>query len=282
MLYLKNNLLKVSIIDPRSDQERMGPRFCSGVHVWQIEKKDRGPLLSGPFYPEPDPPVSDGQGLPEVFQPALIDSSIRDGDPTLVMGVGEVAYHSDITIMRRRTSVISFCDWEVDPAPDSILMIARQKFHPWSFNLVRNVLLIDNHLDIATIIQNSSDRDLPFRWFAHPFFQLPGAGACARLLFDATLSQGNGFRLTEDGMLFMDGAPSPGDDYYQTFKDVFGETLKATIYHPSGCTIRIAGAFPMSKTALWANDKTFSIEPFFERKIAPGRQISWNLVYTFR
>ena len=45
--------------------------------------------------------------------------------------------------------------------------------------------------------------------------------------------------------------------------------------------VKIASAFPLLKLALWANDRTFSIEPFFGGEIAPGSSKEWSLTYTF-
>ncbi len=283
MLYLQNSDLKISILDPGSsvDIERFGPRFCTGVYVYQVEKKGIGPVLSGPCYPDAIPPVSDGQGLPEVFQPTFLDDSIRDGDPTLIIGVGKVAYNHDIHIMREKESVVNFCDWDVEATDRSILMVTSQQFGQLSFHLIRNALLENGNLIINTTIQNSSDKSFLFRWFAHPFFQLTNQNIECTLDFRGDMTPNAGFSLSADRMIRMKADCDWKTGHYQMLENTTDEIFEAKISSMQNPTISMKGNFPLSKVALWANDRTFSIEPFYEKQVMPLEEISWQISYTF-
>jgi hypothetical protein len=73
MLYLSNQHLKIAILDPVQDQDRLGPRYCTGGYIYQVEDAKLGPLFSGPDYPAEPASGVNGQGVPEVFQFTLYE-----------------------------------------------------------------------------------------------------------------------------------------------------------------------------------------------------------------
>jgi hypothetical protein len=49
--------------------------------------------------------------------------------------------------------------------------------------------------------------------------------------------------------------------------------------HPQLEQIHVRGNFPLSKVAIWANDRTFSFEPFYEDIVPTGHEKRWALSY---
>jgi hypothetical protein len=60
-----------------------------------------------------------------------------------------------------------------------------------------------------------------------------------------------------------------------------GNQLHALQHHPHVTRIRLTGDFPLMKIALWANDRTFSIEPFISATLQTGEELEWSMRYTF-
>ena len=90
MFTLDGENLKLWLLDPVADADKLGSRYCSGGYVWQLADARHGELLSGPCFPSPSPPPFDGQGLPEVFEIALGQDTATLGQDVWVIGVGRV------------------------------------------------------------------------------------------------------------------------------------------------------------------------------------------------
>jgi hypothetical protein len=49
--------------------------------------------------------------------------------------------------------------------------------------------------------------------------------------------------------------------------------------HPQLEQIHVTGDSPLSKVAIWANDRTFSFEPFYEEIVPANQEKVWALSY---
>jgi hypothetical protein len=177
MFHLENAGLRVSLLDPIADRKLLGTRYCTGGYIWQVRDGAKGDLLSGPRFPDPEPPVFDGQGLPEVFETALGAATAKPGEDVWVLGVGRVKRVSPVRPFHVRDNplLLEPATWKVSQAGAMATFVSRQAFKDWDLHLERKVLLKGRVLVSSTLIKNQGKADAPIRWFAHPFF--PHAGA---------------------------------------------------------------------------------------------------------
>ena len=91
MFHIKNKELSVQVIDPVEDKNLLGPRYCAGGYIFQVQDNSRGNLLGGPQFPDGNYDVFDGQGAPEVFETALNQDRANVNEEVLVIGVGLVS-----------------------------------------------------------------------------------------------------------------------------------------------------------------------------------------------
>jgi hypothetical protein len=63
--------------------------------------------------------------------------------------------------------------------------------------------------------------------------------------------------------------------------DQLTHSLSVTQFHPLIGTIGVRCSFVPSRLALWANDRTYSFEPFTQGTLDPGRGANWEIIYTF-
>jgi hypothetical protein len=101
MLVLENESLRVILLDPVGDRERLSTRYCCGGYIFQVEDKHAGPLLAIPDQLTDEEAkehsdgkvwedgfnVQDGQGIPDCFAGHGRPTPETDGT-MLVLGVG--------------------------------------------------------------------------------------------------------------------------------------------------------------------------------------------------
>jgi hypothetical protein len=51
--------------------------------------------------------------------------------------------------------------------------------------------------------------------------------------------------------------------------------------HPALGALDIECRFPLGWLALWGNDRTLSVEPFFQTVVPPGNSAVWSIAYRF-
>jgi hypothetical protein len=272
----------VKILEPARAGARLGSRYCAGGYVWQVTDLDFGNLLSGPCFPEPEPPPFDGQGLPEVFESALGQDVARVGDDVWVIGVGRVRRESsnEPFHVRDNPTVVERAAWSVSRDDQSVSMRSHQAFSGFELELVRTLSLHGRTLTSATLLRNLGTREIPVRWFAHPFFPWPN-GEWLRPSLATTLPENPGFFVNARG--FVERCPEHGWERgcYVVANTELGAELEVTQKHPALGDVHVKCRFPLARLALWGNDRTVSFEPFHVTGLAPGAESAWAVEYRF-
>ena len=271
MYTLTSESLEVSILDPVADQERFGPRYCTGGYIFQIVDSHHGALLAGPTYPDSFN-WFDGQGIPDAFNLSPLHDPAAPGPTALIVGVGVC----DI----QRNQVAEFCRWEVRQQPAELSMRTSQTFQRFALDLERTVTLQHRTVRSATRLQNTGTLPIPIRWFPHPFFPHPETGALCRFNIPVRLPANPSYELAESGFICRKDWPWQ-EGRFQSLDHTAQAPLVVLQRHPhlglvaATCSY-IPGYFP-----IWGNRQTFSWEPFLERTIGVDQELAWWIDYDF-
>jgi hypothetical protein len=283
MIAIKNDQLIVSLLDPVNDGHLLGSRYCHGGYIWQIEDKTLGSLLSGPKYPSLHPDPFDGQGIPEAFETAQSYYPSYIGDTVLVIGVGEVIRTSNTEPFHTRSNpqIKKSCNWTIETKPDCVLMKTNQSFKGSSFILLKKILLSDRTVHSFTEIVNLGPNPLPIKWFAHPFFPLTSDLSCCKLSLPVSIPPNPGFSLNNEDYICMNSNYGWENGCYRSLGIPWNKHLNVTVKHPLLNDVLINCKFSPTWLPIWANSKTFSIEPFFSKMSTPGSSTNWAIEYHF-
>jgi hypothetical protein len=282
VLTLENSELSVSLLEPERDIARLGSRYCSGGYVWQVTDARLGPLLSGPCFPDSEPPPFDGQGLPEVFETALGADTAGIGDDVWVIGVGRVRREStnEPFHVRDHPNVAERAAWRVEHDERRIVMRSHEAFSGYELELTRAVSLDGRTVASQTKLFNAGARPIPLRWFAHPF--LPWAGAdCFRLSFETELPPNPGFVVNDAGWVARRPEHAWARGCYVVPESALGGELEVMVRHPLLAGVGVRCRFRLAWLALWGNHRTVSFEPFHATTLAPGDESDWAVEYSF-
>ncbi len=279
MPHLVNSELDVELLDPVSDQTRLGPRFCSGAYIWQVHDRSVGPLLTGPEWPKPNPLPHNGQGLPESFR-----HSTTTGEPLLWNG--SIGLSPGCGTLARDTSgevaVTEPCAWHVDVQSDRAVFRTAQEVAGWSYLLERVVELQGRQVRSRSRLTNRGSTPLVLEWFAHPFFALQTNG-----LVQVTVPAGTqipynpGYALSGRELTFRRAFVGVHDGHLEHLELPSGRPFAATVSHPKLRNVGFATDFVPFKCVVWANGNTLSLEPFLALRLAPGESRDWTLTYDF-
>jgi hypothetical protein len=288
MLTLGNDQLVVSILDPIQDQARLGSRYCTGGYVYDVTDRRLGAITSGPGYPdEVEPPVFDGQGLPEAFpsplwiggDPTIANARPPEGTTMLILGVGFARAAS--AEAWRVMPVEEFCLWQIEQSPTSITMETRQNYAGWTVELTRVLKLANRTLVSETRLANVGRDPVPFRWFPHPFFPNPW-GECCKFNFAVGCPENPGYDLAESGYLQtkLDHAWDRVG-HFLAVEYTPGDRLVVLQKHPKLGLLVATCSYVPSWLPVWANKNTFSFEPYLQETVAPGQATTWSITYDF-
>jgi len=282
MLTLANELLNVSIIDPDQESHLLGPRYCSGCSVRQVSTASGTPLLAGPEYPT-QPSAINGQGAPEVFQHTLFDHPAATPEARLIIGAGlvENSARKEHRESHWNSRLTEPCQWSISRDHGSLLMETTQQYQSWSLELRRELRLRANSLQSLTLLRNIGRTELPFRWFAHPFFPFHEGLRLYIKNLRSTFPPNPAFALAGDGTVGLEKSYPWSEGYFLDLAEHAGISFEARISSPGQPRVDVRASFPLLKLALWANDRTCSPEPFFGGRIAPGNSEQWSITYTF-
>jgi len=283
VLTLEGDGLRATILDPVADEARLGSRYVAGGYVWQVTDARQGDLLAGPAFPAANPPVFDGQGLPEVFETALGADRARVGDEVYVLGVGRVRRESAERPfhVRDNPTVTERAVWACSSVENGIEARTHGTFGGFEFVLTRTVTLVGRSLTSTTRIRNVGSRELPIRWFAHPFFPWPNGDELCRLSLECALPPDAPLVANGDGSLLRRAGVDWSRGHYLLPRVTLGAPLAFTQRHPTLGSVQVACAFPLGALALWGNAHTFSVEPFFQTNVLPGTEARWSICYAF-
>jgi galactose mutarotase-like enzyme len=178
--------------------------------------------------------------------------------------------------------VEEFCPWSIEQSSDHVKMKTTQKYRDWELHLVRTLLLEGDRLTTRTELHCAGAAHLPFRWFAHPFFPLNRDRRCCTIPQGYTLAGSEGFILDRESVLRM----NPTFDWTKGEYALLDRTRGSARFevfqiHPTLSAVRATCDFHPSKVALWANDRTFSFEPFHESVLHTGESTQWSMSYQF-
>jgi hypothetical protein len=284
MYTLENAELSVSILDPETDLERCGSRYCVGGYIYQITGAHHGPLLTGPRYPDPYPDVFDGQGAPDAFHNPLGEDDAPVGGEVAVLGVGRVRRTSPIEPFsaRHNPEVIRFLPWRVERTATTITMQTEDSFGDWSYRLTRRLNLEGRTLDSRTEIESLGDAPLSVRWFPHPFYPPTVDDLLCRFSIPVSVPENPGFYLREDGWICQ----KPEHDWPRGAFQALdftpqGEGMTIVQRHPILGEVTAVIDYAPVYLPIWGNSQTFSFEPYFATKLARDERASWGIVYGF-
>ena len=287
MYTLKNTQLTVSILDPIADQPRLGSRYCSGGYIYQVTDSEKGELLAGPHYPDPNPVPFDGQGAPDMFFTPLSSGEVPLGGEAGCIGVGKVRRtNADHPFdVRFNPEVSEHVVWAVEQGVDSITMRTQHAFQDWAYTLTRYVALEGRVVISRTAIISQGIADLPVRWFAHPFFPLTADNVLCRFSPALGLPENPGYQADAAGFVCRKPAFdwSRGGHFQPMDLPASGADATLTVVekHPKLGQVTVQTDFWPGFLPIWGNARTFSFEPYFIRTLSTGQAAEWSIRYTF-
>lgn len=281
MLHLENASLRIELLDPTdpADAARQGTRYCWGGYIWQVHDAQRGPLLSGPEFPKPDPTPFNGQGLPESFRHRTRDGTplTWSGDTGLGLGIGILAAAPKNTATLREP-----CPWAVSRFPDHLIFQTRQAAAGLAYELTRKVELRGREVGSYNQLTNVGEQPLALQWFAHPFWPLTGNRARIALPAGTTVPDNPGFALAADGTLtFKRPFVHEDDNQFALLTLPPGRPLTLTLDHPRLARVRFETSFAPDECPVWANAHTISVEPYLTLRLVPGETRHWHVTHGF-
>jgi hypothetical protein len=283
MIQIKDKELSIQVVDPVEDKNLLGPRYCTGGYIFQVHDSARGNLLSGPQFPHGNYNVFDGQGAPEVFETALNQDGANINEEVLVIGVGLVSRTSSNSPfhVRDNPNVKEFTVWQIEQGTASIAMRTKQSFMGWALELSRTLSIRKKILKSQTTIKNIGTRVLPIRWFAHPFFPFPKDLRACMFSVPVILEPNLGYVLNENGYIELKQQYDWKKGLYQKIAYKQTGNFKVEQTHPVLGNVLIKCDFMPDSLAIWANNNTFSFEPFKIASVQPEQELSWSISYSF-
>jgi hypothetical protein len=278
---VENGELRIDLLDPVLDAARLGPRFCWGGYMWQVQDRAAGPLLRGPEWPETAPSPFNGQGLPESFRHRTFGGHPLTwrGEHGVALGAGELRHDCEGNVQ-----VTVPCRWEIVTGDNVVTFTTDHAAAGFHYALERRIELTGRDvLSLTRLTNRSSHEPLALEWFAHPFFALVDGEVQAQISAPCSVAENPGFTLTSDGILRQTRRFTRVDDGHmeRSLRLADGQPLRAQLAHPAIEHVRFETSFAPDACVLWGNDRTFSLEPYLTLALAPGQAREWSVRYRF-
>ena len=271
MYTLANHALEVSILDPVADQDRFGPRYCTGGYIYQVADQKLGDLMAGPTYPDKFN-WFDGQGIPDAFHL----SPLRNADATdtlgLILGIG-------LCDLAAR-EVKSYCTWDIEQTANSITMRTEQGYQDFLVKIERTVTLNERTVRSYTRVWNHSPATIPMRWYPHPFYPQPDTDELVKLNIPLAPIDDAGYFMGDSGFITRKGWKWD-KGYYLSLDHEPVTNLVVFQKHPKLGMVAGTCSYAPDYFPIWGNPITFSWEPYLERSIGHGQDYSWWIDYEF-
>ena len=272
MLSINNASLNVSILDPIADRERFGTRYCTGGFIFQVADHRAGDLLTGPTYPH-SYNTFDGQGIPDAFFTHL--GNPADANDPRWLGIGIGMYD------KPKNQVLEFCAWTVAEQPGRMRFETRQSHLGYALELTRELTLTHRTLKSETVLKNAGEWDIPVRWYPHPFYPHYETGECSKFDVGITVPENDGYELLPNGFIRQKNLPWDQRGHFQPLEVENTGKLTVLQKHPKLGLVAATFSYGPAFLPIWGNKYTFSFEPYFEQRVAPGGEARWWIEYDF-
>ncbi|MFT3868470.1 MAG: hypothetical protein QM715_08230 [Nibricoccus sp.] len=279
MHLLSNNSLQLEVLDPASasEQRHQGMRFSHGGYIWQVRDARDQTMFVGPEWPNPFPDSYNGQGLPESFslKPYPEDQPSCASDKILIPGAGITSAATG-----KRNAVDTPCKWEMVRNDTALEFRTAHTAGPLNMLFQRSIELQEQTIISKSLITNTGDIAFVITWFAHPFLPLSNGFAQGQLQPGYAMKDNSDFTI-DSGHMFSMQRPflKAGDNHLEWLQIEANSDFEAIVAHPHTKQIRINTNFIPDRCAVWANSKTWSIEPYTIRTIQPGYRDTWFITY---
>lgn len=268
---LRSESLEVSVLDPHTDRERFGTRYCTGGYIFQVTDDRLGELLSGPTYPDSFN-TFDGQGIPDAFNQSPLRPAEDPGGPALVIGIGVCDLSAN--------QVLEFSPWEAQIEGATLRLRTRQSLARYALELEREVTVHERTVRSAVRLTNAGRAPIPLRWFPHPFFPQPTTDELCWFSAPLRLGEDAAYEMGANGFVRRRGWPWTEGHYLALDHEAHGN-LAVLQRHPLVGMVAATCSYAPSLFPIWGNARTFSWEPYLERTVAVGQALAWHIGYHF-
>lgn len=271
MYTIDNGQLKVAILDPVADRERMGTRYCTGGYIFQVDDPKLGALLSGPTYPDSFN-VFDGQGIPDAFSASPLRDPKDPDAPVLIPGIGSCD--------QKERKVLEWCQWQVETQPAAIRMVTQQRLGDYALELERRVRIHERSMRSEIRLKNGSKTAINLRWYPHPFYPHAQTDELIRFNIPVSFPENPGYELSANGFIRRKSWPWEGG-YFQALDHSADRPLSLVQRHPTLGLVSATCSYVPAFFPIWGNARTFSWEPYLERTLYSGQELNWWIEYDF-
>jgi hypothetical protein len=279
MLKFGNDLLTASVIDPQTDHEFLGNRYCWGGYLFQLKDRTGQDLLSGPKYPA-KPARTGGQGAPEVFCHGNWTTgetfNVENGRG-LIIGIGTYRKAPNEPLQLETP-----CQWTSEVWECGCRMQTEQSLLGWHYHLTRTLEISERTVKSSTRIVGNGERPLRVLWYTHPFFPLVNGGMKLHLNLPLQIEENPGFEQNGHEIRMREDFDWQNHGHLEWFKGDLQRPLEATFDHPVTGTVTMRCDLPTMMMPLWANGCTISLEPYVQHDLAKGDERSWSVSYEFK